>query len=94
MLLYYIGGYGIDLSKIENVAENTDLLSQKLLEHGVTVFCPTIISIDSGYDKVSVFNYTTIIDVMLGNLGNQRSEPAKGRVNWSRNYRSVEMWIS
>ena len=48
------GGYGIDLSKIEDLAGKMDHLSKKLLEHGVTGFCPTIISIKEGYEKVSV----------------------------------------
>ena len=56
----YIGGYGINLSEIENVGKKTDHLSQKLLEHGVTAFCPTIISMEDGYDKVSVYNQTTL----------------------------------
>ena len=56
----YIGGYGIYLSDSENLTENTDRLSQKLLEHGVTAFCPTIISMQDGYRKVSVYDYTTL----------------------------------
>ena len=48
------GGYGIDLSEIDDLAGKMDHLSKKLLEHGVTGFCPTIISIKEGYEKVSV----------------------------------------
>ena len=52
--ILYIGGYEINLSEINDVANKTDSLSKKLLEHGVTGFCPTIISIKDGYEKVSV----------------------------------------
>ena len=52
-----IGGYGINLSEIDDLTNKTDSLSKKLLEHGVTGFCPTIISIKEGYEKVR-FNIT------------------------------------
>ena len=52
--VYDIGGYGINLSEIDNLTNQTDSLSKKLLEHGVTGFCPTIISIKDGYEQVSV----------------------------------------
>ena len=55
MYALYTGGYGISLSETEDLTNKTDSLSRKLLEHGVTGFCPTIISMKDGYHKVSDF---------------------------------------
>ncbi|XP_028310283.1 N-acetylglucosamine-6-phosphate deacetylase [Gouania willdenowi] len=39
------GGFGVDFSQLsENVPENVSLVAKKILEHGVTSFCPTLVS--------------------------------------------------
>jgi N-acetylglucosamine-6-phosphate deacetylase len=41
------GGFGHDFSSnSENISESLDIVSRKLLQYGVTSFCPTIISSD------------------------------------------------
>lgn len=39
------GGFGIDFShNIDNVEEGVSIVAKKLLEHGVTSFCPTVVT--------------------------------------------------
>lgn len=48
------GGYGVDFSKVsEDVGSGISMVAQKLLSHGVTSFCPTLVtSPPSVYQKV------------------------------------------
>ncbi|XP_078519151.1 N-acetylglucosamine-6-phosphate deacetylase [Lissotriton helveticus] len=48
------GGYGVDFSKVsEDVRSGISMVAQKLLSHGVTSFCPTLVtSPPSVYQKV------------------------------------------
>ena len=85
----YIGGYGINLSEIDDLTNKTDSLSKKLLEHGVTGFCPTIISIKEGYEKVSVTSPVKYVCDAHWLLGHTRSKAKERWINWSRNNRLV-----
>ncbi|XP_076251156.1 N-acetylglucosamine-6-phosphate deacetylase [Rhynchophorus ferrugineus] len=38
------GGYGYDFSFIENTEAGIELVSKKLLEHGVIAYCPTVVT--------------------------------------------------
>lgn len=39
------GGYGVDFSqKSDDVAARVSLVARKILEHGVTSFCPTLVT--------------------------------------------------
>lgn len=91
-MLCCTGGYGIDLSKIEGMADKTDTLSKKLLEHGVTAFCPTIISIQSGYEKVSVLTTLLLLYAWhwLDLLDHIRSEAKERWISGCRNHRLVD----
>uniref|UniRef100_A0A669BLA2 N-acetylglucosamine-6-phosphate deacetylase n=1 Tax=Oreochromis niloticus TaxID=8128 RepID=A0A669BLA2_ORENI len=50
------GGYGIDFSQAsENVSDGVSFVAKKILEHGVTSFCPTLVtSPPEVYHKVTV----------------------------------------
>lgn len=40
-----VGGYGVDFSqKSDDVAARVSLVAKKILEHGVTSFCPTLVT--------------------------------------------------
>lgn len=49
------GGYGSDFSQpSEDVSEGVSIVAKKILEHGVTSFCPTLVtSPPSVYHKVT-----------------------------------------
>lgn len=40
----FLGGYGYDFSFEENTEEGINVVSKKLLCHGVTSFCPTVVT--------------------------------------------------
>lgn len=43
--LYFIGGFGVDFANnIENIEEGLKIVSEGLLQYGVTGFCPTLVS--------------------------------------------------
>ena len=48
-----IGSFGVDFSSMEadKVSENVSKVSQRLLEHGVTAYCPTIVTSSPDYYK-------------------------------------------
>ena len=54
--LLLAGGFGIDFSyNTENVEAGIELVARGLLAHGVTSFCPTLVtSFREVYDKVCV----------------------------------------
>ena len=55
ILVYNIlGGFEVDFSSnVENIEEGLDKVAKKILQHGVTSFCPTIItSPDDVYKQV------------------------------------------
>lgn len=49
------GGFGVDFSsEVDNIIESVDVVSKKILAHGVTAFCPTVItSSHETYKKIS-----------------------------------------
>lgn len=43
--IFFAGGFGVDFShNIDNVEEGINKVAKNLLEHGVTAFCPTIVT--------------------------------------------------
>lgn len=54
MIIQISGGFGVDFShNIDNVEDGINFVAKKLLEHGVTAFCPTIVTSSSEtYRKV------------------------------------------
>lgn len=63
------GGFGVDFSlATDDFKSGIDLVSQKILSHGVTSFCPTLVtSPPSVYHQVSDF-------LPLSPAGRQRAE--------------------
>lgn len=53
-LIFVLGGFGIDFSfNVDNVEEGIDRVAKGLLTHGVTSFCPTLVTSPSEvYHKV------------------------------------------
>ena len=49
----HVGSYGIDFSSMDEgtVGEGVAKVSRRLLEHGVTAFCPTIVTASPDYYK-------------------------------------------
>lgn len=54
MLFYLLGGFGIDFThNINNVQEGINKVAKRLLEFGVTSFCPTLVTSPSEtYHKI------------------------------------------
>ena len=45
IFLYLSGGFGVDFShNIDNVEEGVSKVAKEILKHGVTSFCPTIVT--------------------------------------------------
>ena len=48
-----VGSFGVDFSSMEEekVSENVSKVSRRLLEYGVTAYCPTIVTSSPNYYK-------------------------------------------
>ena len=54
MMMFFVGGFGVDFSvDTDNVCAGLSTVASGILQHGVTSFCPTIVtSKPATYKKV------------------------------------------